>query len=350
MKTDAASCMTREGFRTAVFQRDCYQCVVCQKQADVAHHIMERCLWDDGGYYLDNGASLCSEHHVQAEQTLLSCDTLRKYASIDTIHLPEHLDGSENYDKWGNVILSDGRRLAGELFYDGSVQKVLQEGDVLRLFTIYVKYPRTPHLPFSPARNEKSEISLDNLEHFKGKNIIVTEKMDGENTTLYPDYLHARSIDGRAHPSRDWVKNFHAGFTYKIPTGWRICGENLFAKHRIYYDNLKSYFLAFSIWNEKMVCLDWQQTSEWLQLLEIESVPVLYKGPWNTEYIGNLGKAVDSDPRKEGFVVRISGEFSYSQFRHQVAKYVKTNLPEIKINWMYQKIERNGLCTVQNNS
>jgi len=39
-----------------------------------------------------------------------------------------------------------------------------------------------------------------------GREVVVTEKMDGENTTMYCDNIHARSIDGRHHPSRDWVK------------------------------------------------------------------------------------------------------------------------------------------------
>ena len=29
-----------------------------------AHHIMDRRLWKDGGYYLSNGAALCSKHHL----------------------------------------------------------------------------------------------------------------------------------------------------------------------------------------------------------------------------------------------------------------------------------------------
>lgn len=42
-------------------------------------------------------------------------------------------------------------------------------------------------------------------EFLKGP-VVITEKMDGENTTLYRDGLHARSLDSRHHPSRNWVK------------------------------------------------------------------------------------------------------------------------------------------------
>ena len=53
-----------------------------------------------------------------------------------------------------------------------------------------IKYPRTPHLPFSPGRSD-DDIGLGKVE-FTGE-VVVTEKLDGENTTLYHDYLHART-------------------------------------------------------------------------------------------------------------------------------------------------------------
>lgn len=38
----------------------------------------DRRLWPDGGYYLDNGASLCEQHHLMAEATLIECERLRE--------------------------------------------------------------------------------------------------------------------------------------------------------------------------------------------------------------------------------------------------------------------------------
>lgn len=45
------------------------------------------------------------------------------------------------------------------------------------------KYPRTPHLSFSPGVG-KDDIKLDSNTIFADSQIVVTEKMDGENTTL----------------------------------------------------------------------------------------------------------------------------------------------------------------------
>lgn len=69
-----------------------------------------------------------------------------------------------------------------------------------------VKYPRTFHLPWSRSYTHDDKV-LKHVQHFEGKEVVVTEKMDGENTTMYRDYLHARSIDSKDHPSRHWIKN-----------------------------------------------------------------------------------------------------------------------------------------------
>jgi hypothetical protein len=94
---------------------------------------------------------------------------------------------------------------------------------------MYKKYPRTVHLPWSEGMSADDKI-CKNTQHFEGKAIIVTEKMDGENTTLYCDHLHARSLDSKGGEERAWVKQFWASICYKIPVGWRICGENLWAR------------------------------------------------------------------------------------------------------------------------
>jgi 5-methylcytosine-specific restriction endonuclease McrA len=66
--------LKREEFKEKVFDRDNNICVNCNDIAVDAHHIVERKLFEDGGYYLENGVSLCSKCHLLAEQTILSCD------------------------------------------------------------------------------------------------------------------------------------------------------------------------------------------------------------------------------------------------------------------------------------
>lgn len=80
---------------------------------------------------------------------------------------------------------------------------------VLRLVMVSsIKYPRTPHLPWSPGASSDDVLLIDS-QMFSGKQIVISEKMDGENTTLYTDHLHARSLDSRHHPAKTWVKQWH---------------------------------------------------------------------------------------------------------------------------------------------
>jgi hypothetical protein len=347
--------LTRDAFREAVLERDQHRCVRCGR-SDVkldVHHIMERRLFSDGGYYLENGASLCDQGstgcHALAEQTLITCEQIREWAGIQKVILPLHLYDDQRYDKWGNPYLVNGQRMKGELFYDESVQKILKA--VLHEFTEYVKYPRTYHLPWSPGMTKDDRV----MEYIKHADcsmklpldrlaVVVTEKMDGENTTMYRNYLHARSIDGRNHPTRNWVKNLHASIKHEIPNGWRICGENLYAKHSIYYPDLPSYFLVFSIWDEKNECLGWEDTKAYADMLGLPMVKELYIGGFAEDKIRALMTPGQEPEGIEGYVVRSYTSFPYVQFRQRVAKYVRKNHIHTHGNWMRQQIEVNGLA------
>lgn len=126
--------LSRKEFKESVFKRDSYQCIFCENPAKDAHHIVDRKLFEDGGYYLNNGASLCEKHHWESEMTLISCEDIRNKIGITKIVLPSHFLENLNYDKWGNIILENGTRKKGELFYEKGVQKVLSNAKILNLF------------------------------------------------------------------------------------------------------------------------------------------------------------------------------------------------------------------------
>src|SRR6185369_15458032 len=156
--------------------------------------------------------------------------------------------------------------------WDESVQKILKSGGVLDKFLPHVKYPRTYHLPFSKGRTDDDR-ALKDCSQFEGKEVVVTIKMDGENTTGYQSgHVHARSIDSDNHPSRSWVKNFLSTCLHELPQNWRLCGENLYAKHSIHYKQLASYFYLFSMWDDRNNCLSWDDTVEWARLLDLSTV------------------------------------------------------------------------------
>jgi RNA ligase len=324
----------RTTFRTGVFERDGYRCVLCKAPAVDAHHIIERRLWDDGGYHLDNGASVCSGCHWRCENTTVSVEEVRAAAGITKVILPLHLYADEIYDKWANIMLPNGQRLRGELFFDESVQKALLDGGVLNLFTNRVKFPRTYHLPWSAGMHDDDR-QMPSIDRFIGRRVIVTEKMDGENTTMYADYIHARSIDGRSHPSRDWVKGLWGRIAHDIPPDWRVCLENLYARHSLAYRDLVSYAYGFSVWNERNVCLAWDETVEWLELLGIPPVPVLYDGLFDEALIRGLYDERRDWDTREGYVVRLADNFAYGQYRHCVGKYVRRNHVATTPHWMH---------------
>ncbi|WDE06750.1 RNA ligase family protein [Thalassomonas viridans] len=204
------------------------------------------------------------------------------------------------------------------------------------------KYPRTPHLPWSPGATS-DDIRHADLSFFRHKQVIVTEKMDGENTSLYTDFSHARSVDSRFHPSRTWVKALQAQIGYLIPQGWRICGENLYARHAIAYQELPSYFMAFSVWNDNNLCLSWQDTKAWFKCLKLDMPKELYAGPWCEKTI----REISLDTRnQEGYVVRNSGSFHYREFAENVAKWVRTNHVTTDKHWMHSALVANKLKEV----
>jgi RNA ligase len=337
--------LSRDEFRNAVFQRDGHKCVMCGKAAQDSHHIIERRLWDDGGYHLANGASLCGPCHIEAEATIISVEDIREKAGITQILVPEHLYPDQPYDKWGNPLLPNGTRVRGELFQDESVRKILDAYGMLSLFTNRVKYPRTYHLPWSQSVNDDDRVLTDLSSLQQAKEVVISTKMDGECTSLYYDYTHARSVDSSNHPSRNRVKGFWGTFAHEIPVDWRICGENLYARHSIAYDNLPHYFLGFSIWNEKNICLGWDETLEWFELLGITPVPVIYRGPFDEKTIKKLWDPKEAN-EKEGYVVRDAETIGYGEFRKKVAKFVREGHVQTTKHWMRgQPIVQNGLAT-----
>lgn len=333
--------LSREDFRDSVFKRDNFSCIFCKKsnvKLD-AHHIFERRLWDDGGYYIENGASLCEDCHKKAESTEISVKEIQNILNITKFPLPNCLEENINYDKWGNEICEDNTRIKGILF--DSHKECLK--DFLHLFSdknIY-KYPRTFHLPWSPGASSDDKM-LKSVDCFKGKKVVVTEKMDGENTTLYNNFIHARSIEGySSHESRSWMKTFHASICHDIPENYRICGENLFAKHSIEYNDLTSYFQGFSIFNDKNICLSWKETLEYFELLNITPVKTLFED--NFDVLENTLKNYIMPSYTEGYVVRLYDEFKYSDFSRSCAKYVRKNHVQTNDHWKYQKIIPNKL-------
>ncbi|MFF3288264.1 RNA ligase family protein [Streptomyces sp. NPDC003023] len=200
-------------------------------------------------------------------------------------------------------------------------------------------YPRTRHLPWSPGATS-DDVRVTDLGGLRGREVVVTEKLDGENTTLYRDGLHARSLDSAHHPSRTWVKALQGRIGHALPEGWRVCGENMFARHSIAYEELESYFYGFSVWDELGWCLDWDRTVRFLRDIGIPVPRVLWRGVFDERALRGLKQ----DPeRQEGYVVRTADGFMAEEFGQRVAKWVRPCHVRTDTHWMHAAVVENGI-------
>ncbi|OEJ35473.1 RNA ligase family protein [Streptomyces subrutilus] len=204
-------------------------------------------------------------------------------------------------------------------------------------------YPRTPHLPWSPgvAADDVRVAGPGAFAGLAGREVVVTEKLDGENTTLYADGLHARSLDSAHHPSRAWVKGLQGRIAARIPAGRRVCGENLYARHSLGYEDLDSWFYGFSVWDGER-CLDWDATVRFLRELGVPTPPVLWRGTFDERALRKL--KLDTT-RQEGYVVRTVDGFAYEDFGRCVAKWVRGGHVRTGTHWMFAPVVANGLGT-----
>ncbi|MEU8460954.1 RNA ligase family protein [Streptomyces sp. NPDC029003] len=199
-------------------------------------------------------------------------------------------------------------------------------------------YPRTAHLPWSPGATP-DDVRATGPSALAGREVVVTEKLDGENTTLYADGLHARSLDSGHHPSRAWVKGLQGRIGAGIPAGVRVCGENLYARHSLAYEELDSWFYGFSVWDGDH-CLDWDRTVPFLGRLGIPAPRVLWRGVYDERALRRL--RVDTS-RQEGYVVRTVAGFRREDFGRYVAKWVRGGHVRTDTHWMYAPVVPNGL-------
>jgi hypothetical protein len=211
------------------------------------------------------------------------------------------------------------------------------------------KYPRTFHLPWSEGQSSDDKTFMPEAVDamFRGRAVVVTEKLDGENTTIYADgTTHARSLENVAHPARTWVRRFAAEVGPLLPPGWRLVGENLYAQHSIPYTRLPSYFILFGVVDDADMALAWDDVVEWSRLLDVTHVPVVWRGRWDMNPLSRLRVTHSAfGPTAEGYVIRDAGAFPMSEFSRHAAKYVRKGHVQTEKHWMHGPIVPNRLAT-----
>ncbi len=357
--------LTRDQFRQSVFDRDSKNrvspsCVICGVgRVNVsAHHIIERRLFPDGGYFINNGATLCDECHLKAEMTLCSVESIRTACGINNPVLPPGFDPALSYDKWGNVVLSDGRRLKGPLFHEESVQKVLREANLLERFENtrdIMKYPRTSHIRGSKFQNGDDDMESVAFETISGSHLVIEEKVDGANSgiSFVGGKLHLQSrghylIGGprEAHFSvfKAWANTFASVLYDVLGDRYIMYGEWMYAKHTVFYDRLPHLFMEFDIYDvENGEFLSTPRRHEMLDYLrlyiQMTSVPVLGEGEFeNLDTVTKMIRpSLFKSPEWRNYLKRSAEESGVSW--EDVQK--QTNMSDLS-EGLYIKEESNG--------
>ncbi len=197
-------------------------------------------------------------------------------------------------------------------------------------------------MPISPGGTKDDKIISDLSTLLSCEDAIWTEKMDGENTTIWIGGTHARSPDGRYHPSRALMKAYAAERAPLLRHNEYIRGEYLYARHSIEYDSLPSYFMGFG-WVVDGVVQSWDDTLQRFCELSIEPVPLLHRGAFSEKTCQELARSLDLT-RQEGFVVRTAASFHEDDMPTCMGKYVREGHVQTDEHWMHQEIVKNGLA------
>lgn len=215
------------------------------------------------------------------------------------------------------------------------------------------KYNRTFHMPWSKGATNDDKIATT-VKHLIGVPIVITEKMDGSNTSLETDGCFARTHAGPpTHASFDGLKALHASVKYKIPKGLQLFGEWCWALHSIEYNELPGYFMLFNVSDgssrQPPMWLSWEEVEMWAEEIGVPTVPVLFKGTVNSEKeLKELIESLMIQPSvcggiREGVVARISYQFPNESFSIAVMKCVRANHVQTSEHWKDQEIVKNKL-------
>ena len=202
-----------------------------------------------------------------------------------------------------------------------------------------LKYPRTPHWPYSPALRSGSLIHR-NPERFVGRPVVVTEKLDGSNVLIHRGRVYARSVASEAaHKWLAMVKKHHA---------WKVTepdvllyGEDIYGVHSIEYGPVRESetYHAFALRDSDGTFRSMADVERFATERGIPLVPILRRGVFNSA--AELRDFVRREHRKpsvlggerEGVVIRTAVEFPSSDFAENVCKSVRSHHVRTDRHW-----------------
>ena len=200
------------------------------------------------------------------------------------------------------------------------------------------KYPRTYHLKFSPGTTSDDRF-VKSHEPILGRQIIITEKLDGENCGMTEHGVFARSH--ATFTTSAWskeVRQLHSLIKNDIGEDMYLFGENMEGIHSIEYSELKSYFYLFGL-RQGSLWASWEDIKELAFLMDLQVVPTLFEGIIHDEKeLQELVENLASQPsilggRREGIVIRNAESFLEKDFSENVMKWVRKGHVQTDEHW-----------------
>lgn len=207
------------------------------------------------------------------------------------------------------------------------------------------KYPSTTHLPFSQSVSADDYIiSKEGLEFLQsGVELIVTEKMDGGNVSLYRDGFHSRSLDAKSQHWDYRSKAEWAARRFMIPEDIRLSGESMAARRSVGYEKLPAATMLFGAWRGTHL-LAWDELVAIAEEVSLPTVPVIYRGDNFDDAVSSWHNSGRTEEDSEGFVIRYAGEISLEDFPNHVGKWVRLNHVRTSADWRHRTdYELNGI-------
>lgn len=213
-----------------------------------------------------------------------------------------------------------------------------------------IKFPRISHFPFSPQavanQSRDDKIGIKGWDKYLRRHGYVTfEKMDGSNVCLTREGVFPRGSGVLAPETYDWLKAEHNKIKHKIPTNYRIYGENMYAVHSVEYKELKSYFYMFAVFDMEYL--------RWLSPLKMSDIAMGIGFPTSIKSFGGLwehtGATMEKDFEREyrvtttrddeyqrdmeGWVVWTNYDIPVHMFDKMVFKWVREGHVQTDEHW-----------------
>jgi ATP-dependent RNA circularization protein (DNA/RNA ligase family) len=188
--------------------------------------------------------------------------------------------------------------------------------------TLFKKYNKTYRIEVPNISIQgKRALSEEEAEQLLSGFLYIEEKLDGANVAIDRRegcfYLQKRGslIEHREHPQYQffisWAMKRYSDLL-KIPKGFYVYGELMYAVHQIYYDSLPDYFLVFDVFDGDE-WLDRDTKDVFCREYGFEQVPLLASGKFKINELYKLvpEQSVFGSEKAEGIVIKKYGKDGY---------------------------------------